>query len=175
VAVVYLHRKEHDNSIYYVGIGNNEGRAREIRGRSEHWTRVFNKYGRNIDVVANNISLEDAKELEMFLISEIGLNNLCNHTLGGEGFFGGKHTQEAKEKISKAKKGKIPTQETKDKMSEAKKGKCCRGHKVLDTKTGVEYRSMLDYCKRHGLSDVTVSRNINGKTKINKYKNIKYI
>jgi len=122
MAVVYLHRKEYDNSIYYVGIGNNENRAKEIRGRSEHWTRVFNKYGRNIDIVANNISLENAKELEMFLIQEIGIDNLCNHTLGGEGFFGGKHTEESKLKISIANKGKKLSKETKLKISEKLKG-----------------------------------------------------
>lgn len=122
MAAVYLHRKEYDNSIYYVGIGNNEKRAKEIRGRSEYWTRIFNKYGRNIDIVANNIPLEDAKELEMFLIQEIGIDNLCNHTLGGEGFFGGKHTEETKRKMSAKLKGKITTKETKAKISEKLKG-----------------------------------------------------
>jgi NUMOD3 motif len=123
MAAVYLHRKEYDNSIYYVGIGNSEKRAREIRGRSEYWTRVFNKYGRNIDIVANNIPLEDAKELEIFLIQQIGIDNLCNHTLGGEGFFGGKHTEETKRKISAKSKGRITTKETK-----AKIGKKLKGH-----------------------------------------------
>jgi len=122
MAVVYLHRKEHDNSIYYVGIGNNKDRAKVIKGRSEHWTRVFNKYGRSVDIVANNISLENAKELEIFLIQEIGIDNLCNHTLGGEGFFGGKHTQEAKEKMRKANIGKKLSEYTKKKISEKLKG-----------------------------------------------------
>lgn len=122
MAVVYLHRKEYDNSIYYVGIGNNEKRAKEIRGRSEYWTRIFKKYGRNIDIVANNIPLEDAKELEVFLIQQIGIDNLCNHTLGGEGFFGGKHTEETKLKISIANKGKELSNETKLKISQKLKG-----------------------------------------------------
>jgi hypothetical protein len=122
MAIVYLHRKEYDNSIYYVGIGNNEKRAKEIRGRSEYWTRIFKKYGRNIDIVANNIPLEDAKELEMFLIQQIGIDNLCNHTLGGEGFFGGKHTKETKLKISIANKGKELSNETKFKISQKLKG-----------------------------------------------------
>jgi hypothetical protein len=122
MAVVYLHRKKHNNEIYYVGMGNHESRAREIRGRSEYWTRVFNKYDRNIEIVAKDISLEDARELEMFLIEEIGLDNLCNHTLGGEGFFGVKHTQEAKEKMRKANIGKKLSECTKKKISEKLKG-----------------------------------------------------
>lgn len=122
MAVVYLHRKESDNSIYYVGIGSDKKRARQIRGRSEYWTRVFNKYGRIVEIVANNIPLEEAKELEVFLIQEIGIDNLCNHTLGGEGFFGGKHTKETKLKISIAHKGKKLSNETKLKISEKLKG-----------------------------------------------------
>jgi len=122
MAVVYLHRKEYNNSIYYVGIGNNENRAKEIRGRNQHWKRVFDKYGRNIDIVANNIPLEDAKELEIFLIQQIGIDNLCNHTLGGEGFFGGKHTEETKIKISKANKGRIISPETIKKIVAKTKG-----------------------------------------------------
>jgi hypothetical protein len=122
MAVVYLHRKESDNTIYYVGIGNKVSRAREIRGRSKYWTRVFNKYGRVIDIVRDDIPLEDAMELEMFLIQEIEINNLCNHTLGGEGFFGGKHTEETKRKISNTHKGKKISDEHKASISKAHKG-----------------------------------------------------
>ena len=122
MAAVYLHRKESDNSIYYVGIGNDKSRAKAIRGRSQYWTRVFNKYGRNIDIVADNIDLEDAKELEVFLIQEIGISNLCNHTLGGEGFFGGKHTEESKRKMSESNKGRVVSKETRSRMSKIMMG-----------------------------------------------------
>ena len=100
----------------------NKSRSREIRGRNTHWQRVYKKYGRIIDVIADDIDLDDAKELEMFLISEIGLSNLCNQTLGGEGFFGGKHSDETKNKISKANKGRKFTKEHRENMSKAKLG-----------------------------------------------------
>lgn len=122
MAVVYLHRKKIDNSIYYVGIGNDKSRSEVVYGRNNHWERVYKKYGINIDVIADNIPLEDAKELEIFLIQEIGINNLCNQTLGGEGFFGGNHTEEAKRKISDANKGRKLSKETKNKISKALKG-----------------------------------------------------
>ena len=122
MAVVYLHRKESDYSIYYVGIGNTEKRAYVKYGRNSHWERVCKKYGRIVDLVATDIDLEKAKELEIFLIQEIGVKNLCNKTLGGEGFFGGVHTEETKRKISKAFKGKKLSKETKRKISLATKG-----------------------------------------------------
>lgn len=122
MACVYLHRKKSDLSIYYVGIGLNKSRSREIRGRNTHWQRVYKKYGRIIDVIAEDIDLDDAKDLEMLIISEIGLSNLCNQTLGGEGFFGGKHSDESKRKMSKALKGRKLSKEHREKLSKARQG-----------------------------------------------------
>lgn len=122
MAIVYLHRKPYNNEIFYVGIGNNIARANRNANRNEHWNRVFNKYDKKVEIVAENISIEEAKELEIFLISEIGINNLCNQTEGGEGFFGGKHTEATKLKISQANKGKKLTDEHKRKISKASKG-----------------------------------------------------
>jgi hypothetical protein len=105
-----------------VGIGNSKERAYRNEGRNTHWTRVFEKYGKLVDIIADDISLEEAKEMEKFLISSIGVKNLCNQTLGGEGAFGLKHTEETKRKISKANKGRVISPETKAKISEKLKG-----------------------------------------------------
>jgi hypothetical protein len=105
MAVVYLHRKPVDGSIFYVGIGNKEGRAYRCSGRSAHWTNTYKKYGRNVEIVASEISREQANELEEFLIEEIGIDNLCNKTLGGDGFKS-THTEEARLKMSQAQRGK---------------------------------------------------------------------
>jgi hypothetical protein len=94
-----------DGSIFYVGIGNNKKRAYHCTGRNAHWTNAYNKYGRNVQIVASDISREDACELEQFLIQEIGIENLCNKTLGGDGFIS-THTDESRARMSEAQKGK---------------------------------------------------------------------
>ena len=114
--VVYIHRKLTDNQPFYVGMGSPE-RAYS-KNRSEYWHRVAQKYGLFVDVVAKNLSKEDALELEEFLIAEIGLENLCNHTSGGEC---PKHSEESKRKLSEAHKGKTHSEETKRKIYEAHK------------------------------------------------------
>lgn len=165
MATVYLHRKESDNSIYYVGIGNDKKRAREIRGRSEYWTRVFNKYGRIIEIVSDGINIEDAKELEIFLIQEIGMSNLCNHTLGGEGFFGGKHSKETKMKISNANKGKVVSDITKKKISNALKG-----HPNWLKSQTKEAREKIRKASTGRLHSQITKDNISKKHKANKHK-----
>ena len=60
--------------------------------------------------------------MEKFLISSIGIENLCNQTLGGEGAFGLKHSDETKRKLSEANKGRIISAETKAKISAKSKG-----------------------------------------------------
>ena len=105
MAIVYVHRKPVDDSIFYVGIGNEEYRANRCSGRNDHWTNTYNKYGRNVEIVMSNISRDLANELEEFLIQEIGIDNLCNKTLGGDGFKSF-HTEESKAKMSESQKGK---------------------------------------------------------------------
>lgn len=102
--IVYLHRKPIDNSIFYVGIGNNKKRAYHFHGRNAHWKNTYNKHSVFVDIVADVETREIANELEEFLIQEIGINNLCNKTSGGDGFKG-YHTKDVKDKMSKSRKG----------------------------------------------------------------------
>jgi hypothetical protein len=123
--VVYLHRKPVDGSIFYVGIGNKENRAYHFYGRNAHWTNTYNKYGADVEIVANVATRELANELEEFLIEEIGIDNLCNKTLGGDGFKG-EHSEESRAKMSKSQtglwKGKKRSEHFCQKAKEAKKG-----------------------------------------------------
>lgn len=87
--VVYLHRRNDNNSIFYVGMGNSS-RVKDKGHRNDYWNNIVNKFGYYTDVVAKDLSVDDAYELEMFLISELGRKdlkkgNLVNMTDGGDG------------------------------------------------------------------------------------------
>ena len=87
--VVYLHRRNDNNSIFYVGMGNSS-RVKDKGHRNDYWNNIVNKFGYYTDVVAKDLSVDDAYELEMFLISELGRKDLkkgdlVNMTDGGDG------------------------------------------------------------------------------------------
>jgi len=87
--VVYIHRKADDNTIFYVGMGN-KSRVKDKTNRNNYWNNVVRKHGYYTEVVAKDLSVYDAYELEMFLISELGRKdlhkgNLVNLTDGGDG------------------------------------------------------------------------------------------
>lgn len=70
--VVYIHRNPKTLEIYYVGMGNTR-RAYEFFNRNRYWLNYTNKYGKPIvDIVASNLTEEDAWDLEVLLIKEIG-------------------------------------------------------------------------------------------------------
>ncbi len=127
MAVVYIHLKPSTRDIYYVGIGNKEERAYNKTDRNIHWKRVYKKYGVIVDIVARDIDLNEAKEIEKFIIASIGVENLCNITLGGEGAFGLKHSEELKIKQAELLKsysiGRVHTKETRDKIARTRKEK----------------------------------------------------
>lgn len=122
MAVVYIHLKPHNREIFYIGIGKERQRAFRKDKRNEHWHRVYAKYGMVVDLIAENISLESAKEMEKFLIASYGVENLCNQTLGGEGAFGLKHTLESRKKMSESLTGRVISDEARKKMSITLKG-----------------------------------------------------
>ena len=87
--VVYIHKRKDNDSIFYVGMGNLK-RVTDKKNRNNHWNNVVSKYGYYAEVVAKDLSIDDAYELEMFLISELGRKdlkkgNLVNMTDGGDG------------------------------------------------------------------------------------------
>jgi hypothetical protein len=153
--LVYRHIRLDTNKVFYIGIGN-EKRPYSKR-RNKHWKRVVNKSDYVVEIIAKNLSLEDACELEMFLISEYGIENLTNINCGGEGQFnpdaetrykigsgqrGKKHSIETKIKISESNKGKIHKKESKLKIKENHK----MSRMVLDLQNGIFYNSLTDAC-----------------------------
>jgi len=97
---VYLHKKP-DGQIFYVGKGKGY-RAYQKNNRNNYWKRVVNKYGYSVTILKDNLTEEDALSLEIKTIQNIGLDNLTNLTIGGEGISGFTHKEETKRKIGLA-------------------------------------------------------------------------
>ncbi len=64
---------------------------------------------------------QEVYDKEKTLIAEIGLKNLCNLTEGGDGYIGIRFSEDHRQKISMAHKGKILSEITKKRISESVK------------------------------------------------------
>lgn len=133
MAIVYRHRRLDTLQPFYIGIGKSKSRAYRTDNRTGWWKKVVKKAEYSVEILAENISYENAQELECFLISEYGrLDNktgiLINQTNGGEGTLGRIVSEETKRKIGLAntsivfKKRKPLSEETKLKIGLANKG-----------------------------------------------------
>ncbi len=90
MAVVYQHRRNDTNEVFYIGIGKNTSRAKKKHQRNSYWHRIVNKYGYTIEILYKNITWEKAIKEEIRLIKKYGRKdlkkgNLANQTNGGEG------------------------------------------------------------------------------------------
>lgn len=122
--VVYLHRKQTDNSIFYVGVGNLK-RAYS-KQRPDWWQRVVKKYGYTIEIYKSNLTQEEAFQIEIELIAkygriDLGNGQLINQTKGGITVEG--VSEKVLNKKKKSLKSVVRTQEWKDKISISHKGK----------------------------------------------------
>jgi group I intron endonuclease len=121
MAVVYQHKKKGTDQVFYIGISTNMRRPFERDKRSDHWRSIVNKYGFDVQIIVQDVSWEEAKSWETYLIRLLGRKDfnqghLVNKTDGGEGmlgnggvnnpWYGRKHTAETKAKIAAARKGK---------------------------------------------------------------------
>jgi hypothetical protein len=111
MAVVYRHRRVDNNKVFYVGIGKYGHRPYSLNNRNRHWKSITNKSDYTVEILARDISYEDAKELEVFLIKSYGrldLGNglLVNMTDGGEGTHGLIVKQSTRKLLSSIHKGK---------------------------------------------------------------------
>jgi DNA-binding Xre family transcriptional regulator len=116
MAIVYKHYTLDTKKLFYIGIGLNEKRAYSKRSRNQLWKNIVLKHNYYVEIFKNNISYNDAKKLEIELISKYGRLNLktgilCNMTDGGDGCFN--LSNESKLSISNNLKGKKQSEETK--------------------------------------------------------------
>lgn len=102
---VYLHRRETDNSIFYVGKGKDR-RAWSRSCRNQHWKNVAAKHGVSVEIYQSGMSEACALTLERIAIASLGISKLANVTFGGGGTSGYRHTDETRAKIAESGRGR---------------------------------------------------------------------
>jgi hypothetical protein len=123
---VYEHWRLDTDTCFYVGKGKG-GRAYS-KQRNGLWKNIVAKLERSgfafeIKIVASGLSEREAYDLEKeriaFWLDKV---SLCNFTSGGEGWAGGKHSEEFKQRISARHKGKTVSGETRSRLSKSLRG-----------------------------------------------------
>lgn len=114
---IYVHNRLDTNLPFYIGKGCG-GRAFSKASRNKWWKNIVQKCGYEVIIIEQNLSEEDAFELEtqhIKLFRKLGYE-LTNMTAGGEGASGYKHTHEALEKMRAFGLTRTHTEESKAKM-----------------------------------------------------------
>lgn len=118
MAVVYQHRRLDTNEIFYIGIELDSDkrkaiglRSTKINGRNKFWKNIINKTNYSIEILFNDLTNEESKEIEKYLIKfygrrNLGLGSLVNLTDGGDGAVGCVRSKESNLKTSLSMKGK---------------------------------------------------------------------
>ncbi len=78
---VYQHKRKDNNQIIYIGKGSHY-RGLQTSGRSNIWNDYYLQYGINVDIMQNNLTQENALQLEKETIKQIGFENLINYEYG---------------------------------------------------------------------------------------------
>ena len=124
---VYEWYIEDTDEVFYVGKGTGN-RLNEVHNRNKYFNNVYNKYKCLVRKVQENLTNEEACELERKQIAkrrEMG-EAYCNFTEGGTGFSTGKLNPNYRRKLHGPHNpfyGRKHTEETKRKISESRKGK----------------------------------------------------
>lgn len=126
---VYQHRRNDTGEVFYVGkgSGNRAWDDQKIRYQNRIWKGCA-KHGYTVEIVCDGLDEKHALDLEAMLIQfhgrkNLGTGQLANLTNGGEGGYGAVRSQETKDKISRAHRGKTLSPEHVEKMRVANLGK----------------------------------------------------
>ena len=133
--VVYRHIRLDTNLVFYIGYGNLD-RPYSKKNRNKHWLNITNKTEYEVQILKSNLSIQDAKELEIILVDYYGRQNLgtgilVNLTDGGDGCDGLKHSDETKKKISEKLTGITISDDRKRQISKRLKGNTYTLGKIL--------------------------------------------
>jgi hypothetical protein len=160
MAYVYQHIRLDTNEIFYIGIGKTKYRLTDQNNRNKYWLNIVNKVGYSIEIIAENISYDEALNLERHLIKtigrkDLGLGPLVNMTDGGEGALGYPNSKDHL-------KGKTYEEIYGEKKAEAIKQKM-KGNRKPDYKKGFEHAQF-------GKKRPDISANLKGKKRTDETK-----
>jgi len=181
---VYRHRRLDSHEVFYVGIGIAR-RPYQTYDRSVYWKRIVNKAGYQVEILAENLSWEDACDLEKLLIVEYGRKDLgtgclVNMTDGGDGRINSiinnetrkklsihskniKRTKEWCDRISASLTGGKLSKEHKLKLSKAKKGRVSNSSiKVKNIVTGEIFNSIKKAAESINMKHSTLVAKLSG-------------
>lgn len=122
---VYAYIRSKDSKTAKAGTPWYIGKGKNNRAWDKHHFQIPDK--KFIIILESNLTESEAFFLEKKLIldfgrKDLGTGILRNMTVGGDGITGLKHSDQTKDKISKANTGKSRSQETKLKISQSKIG-----------------------------------------------------
>lgn len=78
---VYLHRRADNGDVYYVGSGVKGKRERHFSNRSVEWHLINNLYGTSVEIYKDNLTLNEARNLEKELILSDKYPSIINKRL----------------------------------------------------------------------------------------------
>lgn len=132
---VYIHRRETDGSVFYVGKGRDR-RAWDMTNRNGDWKQEARAHGCSVFIIRDGMSEACALTLEGIGISIIGLSNLANQRKSHRGANSGwSHSEDAKKKIREAGMGRKKSPEAIAKTRAAHLGvkrspEVCERHRI---------------------------------------------
>ncbi len=154
MAYVYRHIRLDKNEPFYVGIGSDDKytRANSRKDRNKYWSNIVAMTNYRVDILADDISWEEAclKESEFISIygrKDIGNGTLVNLTDGGDGSLNRKMSESLKAKLYSINKGKKLTQSHRDKISQSNAKK----KMVVNKETGAIYSSVKQASIENGI------------------------
>ena len=139
MALVYIHKRKDNDSVFYVGAGKTERRINSKDSRNTEWKKIVKEVGYYAEVTHKDIIWDEALSIEKYLIEfygrkDLGKGQLVNKTDGGAGLvnlssesmeilrqknIGRKHTPETIQKL----KGRKLTEEHRQKLIASHLGK----------------------------------------------------
>lgn len=90
MSLVYQHIRQDTGEVFYIGIGETERRAHDMKGRNEIWHSIARKTKVIVEIIKKDITRSEARSIERTLIERYGRRDkktgiLANKSIGGEG------------------------------------------------------------------------------------------